>query len=76
MASSIFIGANILLFSAISIIFVAMKALILGATDAIGLMRQYTPIPTEAVAAAMIRLAKSGRQGNEIIVSQDILNIE
>lgn len=30
----------------------------------------------EAVAAAMIRLAKSGRKGTEIIVSKDILNIE
>lgn len=48
----------------------------LKAFNAIGLMRQYTPMPTEAVAAAMIRLAKSGRKGNEIIVSQDILNIE
>lgn len=42
----------------------------------IGLMRKCTPMPTEVVAAAMIRLAKSGRKGNEIIVSQDILNIE
>jgi uncharacterized protein YbjT (DUF2867 family) len=48
----------------------------LKAFNAIGLMRQYTPMPTEVVAAAMIRLAKSGRKGNEIIVSQDILNIE
>ena len=40
------------------------------------LTRQYTPMPTEAVAAAMIRLSKSGRKGNEIIVSQDILKIE
>ena len=31
-------------------------------------------MPTEAVAAAMIRLAKSGRQGTEIIDSQDILS--
>ena len=30
-------------------------------------------MPTEAVAAAMIRLAKSGRKGIEIIESQDIL---
>ena len=44
--------------------------------NAIGLMRQYTPMPTEAVAAAMVRLAKSGRKGTEIFVSQDILNIE
>ena len=43
------------------------------AFNAIGLMRNYTPMPTEAVAAAMIRLAKSGRKGVEIIESQDIL---
>ena len=43
------------------------------AFNAIGLMRNYTPMPTEAVSAAMIRLAKSGRQGVEIIESQDIL---
>jgi len=48
----------------------------LKAFNAIGLMRTYTPMPTEAVAAAMIRLAKSGRKGNEIIVSQDILKAE
>ena len=53
-----------------------MKALVLGATGAIGLMRAYTPMPTEAVAVAMIRLAKSGRKGTEIIVSQDILKAE
>ena len=45
----------------------------LKAFNAIGLMRSFTPIPTEAVAAAMIRLTKSGRQGVEIINSQDIL---
>lgn len=38
-----------------------MKALVLGAT--------------EAVAAAMIRLAKSGRKSCETIVSQGILSI-
>ena len=43
------------------------------AFNAIGLMRNFTPMPTEAVAAAMIRLAKSGRKGVEIIESQDIL---
>jgi len=43
------------------------------AFNAIGLMRSFTPMPTEAVAAAMIRLTKSGRQGVEIINSQDIL---
>jgi uncharacterized protein YbjT (DUF2867 family) len=45
----------------------------LKAFNAIGLLRSYTPMPTEEVAAAMIRLAKSGRQGTEIINSQDIL---
>ena len=45
----------------------------LRAFNAIGLMRNFTPMPTEAVAAAMIRLAKSGRKGIEIINSQDIL---
>ena len=44
--------------------------------NAIGLMRNYTPMPTEAVAAAMIRLAKSGRQGVAIFDSQDILKAE
>ena len=44
------------------------------AFNAIGLMRAYTPMPTEAVAAAMIRLAKSCRKSNEIIISQDILS--
>ncbi len=48
----------------------------LKAFNAIGLMRKYTPMPTEAVAAAMIRLAKSGRKGTKIIVSQDILKAE
>ena len=43
------------------------------AFNAIGLMRNFTPMPTEAVAAAMIRLAKSGQKGVEIIESQDIL---
>lgn len=45
----------------------------LKAFNAIGLMRNFTPMPTEAVAAAMIHLTKSGRQGVEIINSQDIL---
>ena len=49
---------------------VAVKAL-----NAIGLMRSWKPMPTEAVAAAMIRIARSGRRGSEIIVSQDILGI-
>ena len=46
----------------------------LRAFNAIGLLRTWTPMPTEAVAASMIRLAKSGRKGGEIIESQDILN--
>ena len=45
----------------------------LKAFNAIGLLRSFTPIRTEDVAAAMIRLAKSGRQGVEIIDSQEIL---
>ena len=45
----------------------------LKAFNAIGLMCSFTPMPTEAVATAMIRLTKSGRQGVEIINSQDIL---
>ena len=47
----------------------------LKAFNAIGLMRGFTPMPTEAVAAAMIRLAKSGRKGVEIIESQEILKV-
>ena len=42
--------------------------------NAIGLMRSWKPMPTEEVAAAMIRLAKSDRTGVNIISSQDILN--
>ena len=42
---------------------------------ALGLLRLYTPMPTEADAAAMIRLAKSGRKSCETIVSQGILSI-
>lgn len=47
----------------------------LRAFNAIGLMRSFTPMPTEAVAAAMIRLAKSGRKGTGIFTSQEILSI-
>ena len=47
---------------------------VLKAFNSVGLMRAYKPMPTEAVAAAMIRLAKSGREATETIVSQDILN--
>ena len=45
----------------------------LRAFNAIGLMRAWTPMPTEEVAAAMVRLAKSGRRAMETVVAQDIL---
>ena len=45
----------------------------LKAFNAIGLMRAYKPMPTEEVAAAMVRLAKSGRRTTETVVAQDIL---
>ena len=45
----------------------------LKAFNAIGLMRSYRPMPTEAVAAAMLRLVKGGRRGTETIASQAIL---
>ncbi len=45
----------------------------LKAFNAIGLMRAWKPMPTEEVALAMVRLAKSGRRATETIVSQDIL---
>lgn len=47
----------------------------LRALNAIGLLRTWTPMPTEAVAAAMIRLAKRGGKGVDIIESQDILKV-
>lgn len=47
----------------------------LKAFNALGIMRSFTPMPTEEVAAAMIRLAKSGRHGVEIIDSQEILQV-
>lgn len=43
--------------------------------NAIGLLRSWTPMPTESVAAAMIRLAQSGRPGIEIVKSQGILKV-
>ena len=49
---------------------VVMKGL-----NAIGLLRSWTPMPTESVAAAMIRLAQSNRYGIEIVKSQDILKV-
>ena len=48
----------------------------LRALNAIGLLHTWTPMPTEAVAAAMIRLAKSGRKGIEVIESQEILKVQ
>ena len=45
---------------------------VLKALNAIGLMRSWTPMPTEEVAAAMVRLAKSGKTGHSIITSQVI----
>lgn len=40
---------------------------ILRALNAIGIMRGLAPMPTESVAAAMIRLATSGRKGTQIV---------
>ena len=45
----------------------------LRAFNAIGLMRAWKPMPTEAVAGAMLRLAKSGREGTELVDAQEIL---
>ena len=45
----------------------------LRAFNAVGLMRAWKPMPTEEVAAAMVRLAKSGRLATETVVAQDIL---
>lgn len=46
---------------------------ILHALNAIGLMRGLKPMPTEEVAAGMIRLAKSGACGERIVAAQEIL---
>ena len=48
---------------------------VLKCFNAIGLMRSWKPMPTEEVAAAMIRLAKSGKAGTLIIESRDILSL-
>ena len=48
---------------------------ILKCFNAIGLMRSWRPMPTEEVAAAMIRLAKSDKTGTQIITSQEILSV-
>ena len=47
----------------------------LRAFNAIGLMRAWKPMPTEAVAGAMLRLAKSDREGTEIVDAQEILKV-
>lgn len=46
---------------------------VLKALNAIGLLRGLTPMPTEEVAAAMIRLSKCARKGYEVFNSQEIL---
>ena len=48
---------------------------VLKCFNAIGLMRSWKPMPTEDVAAAMIRLAKSDKTGTHIITSQEILSV-
>jgi len=48
---------------------------VLKALNAIGIMRSWKPMPTEEVAAAMIRLAKSDKTGTNIITSQEILSV-
>lgn len=47
---------------------------VLKVLNGIGLLRAWKPMPTEAVAAAMVRLAKSGRTGTLIFDSQEILS--
>lgn len=46
---------------------------ILKGLNAIGLMRSWKPMPTEDVAAAMIRLVKSEKTGIHVITSQEII---
>lgn len=48
---------------------------VLKCFNAIGLIRSWKPMPTEEVAAAMIRLAKSDKNGTNIITSQEILSV-
>jgi hypothetical protein len=48
---------------------------ILKGLNAIGLLRSWKPMPTEDVAAAMIRLAVAGQPGTYIIDSQEILSV-
>lgn len=47
---------------------------ILQALNRIGLLRSVTPMPTEAVAACMLRHAGNGRNGVEVITNQEIRN--
>ncbi len=47
---------------------------ILKGLNAIGLLRSWKPMPTEEVAAAMIRLAESESEGLHISESQEILS--
>jgi uncharacterized protein YbjT (DUF2867 family) len=47
---------------------------ILKGLNAIGLLRSWKPMPTEDVAAAMIRLAESESEGLHIFESQEILS--
>lgn len=47
---------------------------ILRTLNSVGLMRSLRPMPTQEVAAAMIRLSKSGRTGFHVVESQDILS--
>lgn len=47
---------------------------ILKGLNAIGLLRSWKPMPTEEVAAAMIRLAESESEGLHIFESQEILS--
>lgn len=47
----------------------------LKAFNAVGLMKDYRPVPTETVAKAMVQAAKSNRTGTEVIVSQEINNL-
>ena len=46
---------------------------VLKGLNALGLMRSWKPMPTEEVAAAMIRLAESVSDGLHIFTSQEIL---
>ena len=46
---------------------------VLKGLNALGLMRSWKPMPTEEVAAAMIRLAENASSGLHIFTSQEIL---